>query len=251
MSWRDRLPTSMRSGNPNFTAEAREARRQELEAKRLETARKKKARQAFLAAGISAPSSPSTSRAPSPVKDHLESLNLPINTIQESAIEDDLLSLPGDIQLPNSIMAELFEDKTGEDDKDAWKKGITVKFNKSDVEYFFTAAEAEMKRFGINKQLSKRDALLPQLPEDVIDECKPLLRIPEADLGDHPYRDLKQEIISIFGKKPQDAFARAKARTLTARQLWESSLFTTSALGLNPCKPATAHPLFGDFGMTN
>ena len=92
-----------------------------------------------------------------------------------------------------------------------------MKFNKHEVEYFFTAAEAQMKSFGINKQLSKRDALLPQLPEEVIEECMPLLRIPEADLGTTPYKDLKLEILSIYGKKPQDAFTRAFNRTLEGR----------------------------------
>ena len=74
-----------------------------------------------------------------------------------------------------------------------------------------------MKSAGINKQLTKRDSLLPTLPEDVIEECKPLLRIPEADLGTHPYRDLKHEILQIYGKKQQDAFARAFSRKLEGR----------------------------------
>ena len=151
MSWRDRLP-STRSGNPNFTSEAREQRRLELEEKRLQAAKKRQARKDFLAAGISAPPSPSTSRVPSPVREHLASLSLPLQSLPDT-IDDDLLSLPGDIVINN--MAELFEDKTAEDDKEAWKKTITSKFDKNDVEYFFTDAEAQMKRFGINKQLSK------------------------------------------------------------------------------------------------
>ena len=197
MSWRDRLPTSStRSGNPNFTAEAREKRRQELEAKRLEAAKKRQQRQAYFAAGVSVPPSPATSRESSPSREPLEHLSLPLNTLPE--LEDTLLSLPEDIEIK---MAELFEDKTAEDDKEAWKKSLTVKFDRHDVEYFFTATEAQMKSFGINKQLSKRDALLPLLPEDVIAECKPLLRIPEGDLGTHPYKDLKHEILDIYGKK--------------------------------------------------
>ena len=153
MSWWTK-PTplsSTRSGNPNFTAEAREERRKEIEAKRLEVAKKRSARKAFLAAGVSAPSSPTTSRAPSPVRDYLSTHGLPINTIPE--IDDDLLSLP---DLTFNEMAELFEDKTADDDKEAWKKTLTVKFNKHEVEYFFTAAEAQMKSFGINKQVKLR-----------------------------------------------------------------------------------------------
>ena len=118
MSWRDLLPTSStRSNNPNFTAEAREERRKQLEASRLEAAKKRQARKDFLAAGVSAPSSPTTSRAPSPIKDHLSSLNLPLNTLPE--IEDDLLSLP---EIPLNNMAELFEDKTAEAEKSHYRQ---------------------------------------------------------------------------------------------------------------------------------
>ena len=142
MSWLNySLTSSTRSNNPNFTAEARETRRKELEAKRLEAAKKREARKAILAAGVSVPPSPSISNPPSPVREHLQSLNLPINTIPE--VDDDLLSLPGDIPINN--MAELFESKSTEDDKEAWKKSVTIKFDKHDVEYFFTAVEAEMK----------------------------------------------------------------------------------------------------------
>ena len=70
--------------------------------------------------------------------------------------------------------------------------------------------------YGINSQLSKRDALLLVLPEDVIDECKPLLGIPE-DLGYSPYRDIKKEILNIYGKKQKDAYTRAKSRQLTGQ----------------------------------
>ena len=125
MSWWTK-PTplsSTRSGNPNFTAEAREERRKEIEAKRLEVAKKRSARKAFLAAGVSAPSSPTTSRAPSPVRDYLSTHGLPINTIPE--IDDDLLSLPDptlpDLTFSENKMSDLFEDKTADDDKEAWR----------------------------------------------------------------------------------------------------------------------------------
>ena len=236
MSWRDRLPTtSTRSGNPNFTAEAREKRRKELEEKRLDQAKKRQARKDFLAAGVSAPTSPSTSRVPSPVREHLLASNFPINP-SPIVEEDDLLSLP-DIDLATNMTdaaeaaarkairdaahisenAPIFHDRCFEDDKEAWKKSVTIKFNRKDVEYFFTATEAQLKSFGINSQLSKRDALLPILPEDVIDECKPLLRIPEEEVGPSPYRDLKKEILKIFGKKPKDSFTRAMSRQMTGR----------------------------------
>merc|ERR1711994_675687 len=76
------------------------------------------------------------------------------------------------------------------DDEDAWKKEIKIKYDK-DVKYWFNAVEGQMKKFGINTQWSKKDAILPLLPENIIDECKPILRLTQEEAGDHVYRDLK------------------------------------------------------------
>ena len=94
MSWISGLnkTSSTRSDNPRFTSEAREEHRKKLESERLEKAKKRAAQKALFKAGVSAPSSPSTSRVPSPVREHLEANNFPLDNLPE--IEDDRLSLP-------------------------------------------------------------------------------------------------------------------------------------------------------------
>ena len=138
MSWYSALSStsSTRSNNPNFTDEAREKRRQELENKRLEQSKKRAARKAFLQAGVSAPPSPSTSRPPSPVRDHLLAHNLPINPVIPE-LDDDQLSLADNFKYDMvdaaavtaakaavniSEDAQLFQNRCKEDDKEAWKK---------------------------------------------------------------------------------------------------------------------------------
>ena len=91
MSWLNALTSTTRSGNPNFTSEAREARRAQLEADRIVKQQKRADRQNFFRAGISAPSSPiSLSKSTTP-------------TLR--TIEEDRASLP-DLFL---ITDDLFE----------------------------------------------------------------------------------------------------------------------------------------------
>ena len=158
--WKDRLPTSStRSNNPNFTSEAREERRKKLEKERLEKAQKREQRKKLFQIGVSAPSSPKTSPSKSP-KPSLSAL-----------IEEDLISLPDVYQSDNQALlydttmdeaaitaaklaagisdtAPIFHNRCAEDDKEAWKKALTVKFDRNDVEYTFTAVEAQKKIFG-------------------------------------------------------------------------------------------------------
>ena len=70
-----------------------------------------------------------------------------------------------------------------------------------------------MKKFGINSQWSKKDAVAEILPEDVIDQCKPILRLTEDEAGTHVYRDLKAEILKLYGPKDEDAYLKATALT--------------------------------------
>ena len=103
------------------------------------------------------------------------------------------------------------------DDEDAWKKELKLKFDKSDVQYWFNASESQMKKSGINSQWSKKNAIVAMLPDDVIEECKPILRLTEEDQGDHIYLDLKNEIMKIYGPRDQDVFKKAIALRLTGR----------------------------------
>ena len=101
-----------------------------------------------------------------------------------------------------------------QDDDEAWKKEIKIKFDKSDISYWFNSVEAQMKKYGINSQWSKKDAIAALLPEDVLEECKPILRLQEADAGPAIYKKLKTELLDLYGPRDEDVFKKAIALRL-------------------------------------
>ena len=107
------------------------------------------------------------------------------------------------------------EDADFENDAESWKKEIKLKFNIQDVTYWFNSVEADMKKFGINRQWDKKDAIVPLLPESIVEECMPILRLTQQEAGDHIYKDLKAEIVSLYGPKDEDAFNKAMALKMT------------------------------------
>ena len=162
-------------------------------------------------------------------EDNFEDCNTSINNTSIFANLDGQADSDSeeDSQVPEAIMpltpAELaaqkalpFEDSDYPDHEDAWQKEIKIKFDK-DVRYWFNTVEGQMKKFGINSQWSKKDAIVTLLPENVTEECKPILRLSQEDAGTHVYRDLKKEILSLFGPKDEDSYAEAKSLTLTGR----------------------------------
>ena len=112
-----------------------------------------------------------------------------------------------------------FEDQDFDDDAEAWKKSLSFKFNRHDPQFWVNNVEAEMTNFGINSQWSRRNALMGKdiLPEDVIEELKPLLRLSKAESGPHIYKDIRNEILNIYSLKEEQAFERAASRRLTTR----------------------------------
>ena len=53
-----------------------------------------------------------------------------------------------------------------DNDPDSWKKEIKIKFDQHDVNYWFNSIESQMHKYGINLQWSKKDAIIPVLPEE-------------------------------------------------------------------------------------
>ena len=104
-----------------------------------------------------------------------------------------------------------------ENDEDAWKKEIRLKFDIHDVEYWFNSVESLMKKYGINRQWDKKSAIVPCLPDEVVEECKPILRLSEEDAGPSIYGDLKKEILSLYGPKEEDAFQQAMALKMVGK----------------------------------
>ena len=160
-------------------------------------------------------------------EDIYEDCNLSINNTsifnldgqadEESSSESDHTP-EGDSMDAATLAAEKakpFEDANFPDDEDAWKKELRIKFDRNDVEYWFNASESQMKKFGINTQWSKKDAVAAILPEDVLEECKPILRLKQDEAGPNIYKDLKAEILSQYGQRQEDSYKKALALTMT------------------------------------
>ena len=134
---------------------------------------------------------------------------------------DSLSESSSDTGSQNETMAPPtpFDREDKPDDENAWKKSVDIVFQKHDVEFWFAELEAQMKKFGINSQWSKRTALLTKgiLPDEVIEELKPLFRLSETDAGNKIYHDIKTELLEIYGQKDEDACEKASKMTLTTR----------------------------------
>ena len=104
-----------------------------------------------------------------------------------------------------------------ENDSESWKKELKLKFQSHDVEYWFNAIEAEMKTAGINRQWDKKNAIVPLLPDEIVEELKPLLRLTQADAGAAIYKAVKEEILTLFGAKEEDTFKKAISLKMTGR----------------------------------
>ena len=137
---------------------------------------------------------------------------------------DDSSSSVSDMNAAQAAAAELLrqqnlpvEEADYDNDSEAWKKEIKVKFDPNDVEYFFNTAEAQMKKHGINKQWDKKDAIVPVLPDEVVEECKHILRLSRADAGEMVYKNLKREILNLYGQREEDAFKKACALKMTGK----------------------------------
>ena len=144
--WTNWLPTSStRSGNPNFTSEAREERRAQLEANRLLKAQKQATRQQFYKAGVSAPPSPSLSHSATPIR---------------SEADEDTFSLPDIFLIAEDIFGELlgemedFDVENGQDGEKAIEKlgGVQCPFSKSDIEFWFSQLETQLTLVEVKSQ---------------------------------------------------------------------------------------------------
>ena len=100
-------------------------------------------------------------------------------------------------------------------DPESWKKEIKLKFDQNNVTYWFNSVESQMKKYGINMQWDKKDAIVPLLPEQILEEVMPILRLTEDEAGPHIYKDLKAEIITLYGPREEDAFKKAIALRMT------------------------------------
>ena len=73
------------------------------------------------------------------------------------------------------------------------------------IKFWFAQLEMHLTTAGVGKQWTKRLLLHKQLPSDIVNELKDLLRKDQSDAGATPYKDLKDRILETFGTKPEDA----------------------------------------------
>ena len=216
MSWLRGLSAtnSTRSGNPNFTAEARAEKRAKLEADRVLKNQRKADRQNYFRVGISAPPSPtSLSKSVTPTQ---EVIDEECQSLPDLFLID--ISLFDDIEADRFVMAN-FDERDADNADDAMKHlgQIKVTWDSEDPSYFFQKLETELQIFGVNKQFTKRQALIRCLPDDVGKEFKHLTTLQEAQAGNLAYKVLKTALIKAYGPRPGDAFQRAMSRVMVAK----------------------------------
>ena len=113
-----------------------------------------------------------------------------------------------------------FETENGADDAGALQSALRsldkIEWDANDVEFFYSQIEIKMASAGVRKQFTKFQVLSSVIPKKVIDQVKTLLRKKETDFANNnSYKLLKDEILRIFGPKPEDAVERALNRVMT------------------------------------
>ena len=107
----------------------------------------------------------------------------------------------------------------GEDDGDVYKKlsSYKLEFNKDDPKFWFANFERTIKHYGVKSQITKKEALINLLTKEATEECKTIISLDEDEAGDVPYWDLKQELLKLYGPRPEDCFAKAMSRVLVGK----------------------------------
>ena len=112
-----------------------------------------------------------------------------------------------------------FEAEDGADEAGALREACRnvekLEWDDNDVAFFFSKAEIKMSAVGVKKQYTKFQVLSTVLPKKVEDQLKPMLVKTETDFPlKDAYKQLKSEILRIFGPKPERAVERALSRVL-------------------------------------
>ena len=121
--------------------------------------------------------------------------------------------------MPNIVA---FEDEDGIDEAGAHKEACNrvekVNWDPKDLPFTFGQIERKTAAAGVKKNFTKFQVLSEVLPKEVCDEVKSLLRKDEADFPDkNAYKLLKNEVLRIFGPRPEDPIERALGRVMTGK----------------------------------
>ena len=201
MSWLSGLKPS------TSESDLRENRRKKLEQERLDRLHRSQQREAqkriLLAAQIA------QAEADQACKDLLnidpdlfeekESVTIPESEILDVLNEADLLTADitmADFETENGVDGEKALDKLG---------SIKLEFDKEDIEMWFSELEGQLEVIEVKAQWTKRTALQRFLPLEIKSEAKSLFKLTKTQAGDDIYKKIKDELIQLFGAKPEDA----------------------------------------------
>ena len=116
----------------------------------------------------------------------------------------------------------VFEDENGRDNANALSEALrhlsNFAFEQDDLGFYFNQIETKMAAAGVKKNFTKLQVLSSIIPPHVTKEVKSVLRKGEEEFGENmPYKVLKREIISIFGKKGHKNVEEALNLVITDR----------------------------------
>ena len=238
MSWfKGYVPKPTTSQNQQSESDLREAKRKKLEEERTFRAKRREQLNKQLAAAQA-----SQAEADKALQDLLAIDPDIFEGAEELDVEisDDILNESIEEELENDIMN--FDEKNEDNGEDAIKNlgQIKVNWDSEDPVYFFQKLETELQIFSINKQFTKRQALIRLLPDEVAKEFKHLVNLQETQAGDLAYKNLKTALIKGYGPRPEDAFKRAMSRVMVGKpstllKLLISDICPTNLIGCTHC----------------
>ena len=151
-----------------------------------------------------------------------EKPNPDVEVVEEGFVAG--LPVGGDVRVqPEPRIMVNYDEENGEDApasamQDACRSVARIEFDQTDLNFFFKQVEIKMKSSGVKKQFTKMEVLTTILPKKVIDEVKPILLKDEDQFPENDsYKQLKKEIIRIFGPGEGAAFERAFGRVLSGK----------------------------------
>ena len=121
--------------------------------------------------------------------------------------------------LEDKIVMANFDELDADNGADAIKSlgQIKVNWDGENPKYFFQKLETELQIFSINKQFTKRQALIRCLPDEVAKEFMHLVTLQETEAGTQSYKTLKTALVKAYGPRPGDAFQKAMNRVMVGK----------------------------------
>ena len=240
MSWFGALKNT---SNSRPTVSPRTAKRNQLDAERKERAHKRIERKKQLEATLRA------EREADEAILNLLDLDPDIFEGEDELIIDD--EEVSELLAEEETMAENFDELNTDNGADAIKSlgQIKVSWDAENPEYFFQKLETELQIFSINKQFTKRQALIRSLPDEVAKEFMHLVTLQETEAGTLSYKVLKTALIKAYGPRPEDAFQKAMNRVMLGKPSSLLKLLITDICKQNMLNCCCNRTIWGIFQM--